>query len=51
MLGVPAVLDELQAAGVLAGDDEMYLQLDDRRQRGARGRNRCLVTRYMHVLL
>lgn len=28
----PALLDELQAAGVLAGDDEMYLQFDDRRQ-------------------
>lgn len=26
------LLDELQAAGVLAGDDEMYLQFDDRRQ-------------------
>lgn len=28
----PALLDDLQAAGVLSGDDEMYLQLDDRRQ-------------------
>lgn len=28
----PPLLDELQAAGVLAGDDEMYLQFDDRRQ-------------------
>ncbi|MFN8468220.1 MAG: pentapeptide repeat-containing protein [Caldilineaceae bacterium] len=28
----PTLLDALQAAGVLAGDDEMYLQLDGRRQ-------------------
>ena len=28
----PPLLDDLLAAGVLSGDDEMYLQLDDRRQ-------------------